>query len=580
MNANTPANISSNGEVPASESSGNVKRFVKPLRPNYQGPEIKIRKGEGKQAQVTDETRHQIVLDHSYLIQCHLQRQSEELQEVKRQNELLAQGKRLRQSSRTKAEDEPSSTNFASQLANHYGLSHIAVRAILKDADNLGKLTSGPGRGRPKLVTDDVKSAILSSFNDCKGRTSYVKMKSKIGEQVTWLTNYKGETNNAPSTATICRTIAFFVIGFVRPRPELNDRAKEERRAFAPLALTWDDTKCGHIDEAYVCPQSAPQRYMYDPLKGKDIDVALRVAFDAGGQVPPKIFLIALVVKPMLVEIEGAGIFIHPQFDGKIALGRVRGVTKYKRSGQGFRAGDQKFENVTINGARYKQIFEMEGGFLDMIDLYLNPDIRPVNHSTAKVILIDLDEEERLEKNPELNESRWAAEPMETIFTLQEDGAPGHGYDNIHNKPTSVHEDLVHNASTVGVKFVKQSRHSPETNANDLGIWCVLKTSVEHRWSEIPPFDGRNQNAVEAGIWKIVKEEWDNMDPRKIFMIFEQRRVMLRRIIDLNGESITVEPHTGLRKKWAHLKHDPEFVRQQIATNPASVKEYKPSSEE
>ena len=182
------------------------------------------------------------------------------------------------------------------------------------------------------------------------------------------------------------------------------------------------------------------------------------------------------------------------------------------------------YENVTINGPRYKQIFEATGGYLDAIHQYFNPETRPADYCTARVFLIDLDQEDFYAASPALApSSRWDLPEVETKIICQEDGAPGHGYDNMHDKATTVHDNLVHNAMTQGIKIVKQSRHSPEINPLDLGVWSILKSAVENRTDEVPVFTGRNSEAVEAKIWEILKDEWLKIDPFKLFLIFEQR---------------------------------------------------------
>jgi hypothetical protein len=96
--------------------------------------------------------------------------------------------------------------------------------------------------------------------------------------------------------------------------------------------------------------------------------------------------------------------------------------------------------------------------------------------------------------------------------------------------------------------MVKQSRHSPEFNYLDLGVWHSLKKAVERRSNEIPDYNGKNEERIEAAIWKVVKDEWDQLDCAKLFNIAEQRRVLLQRCIELEGKSIKNEPHTGIRK--------------------------------
>ena len=47
---------------------------------------------------------------------------------------------------------------------------------------------------------------------------------------------------------------------------------------------------------------------------------------------------------------------------------------------------------------------------------------------------------------------------------------------------------------------------------------------------------------------------YHNLDCSKLFYVAKQRRVLLQRCIELDGKSITKEPHTGLRKEHP-VKH-------------------------
>lgn len=164
---------------------------------------------------------------------------------------------------------------------------------------------------------------------------------------------------------------------------------------------------------------------------------------------------------------------------------------------------------------------------------------------------IDLDKEDEEKGNEDVV---WKTPPRfnagKFLCYLQEDGAPGHGYNNRNKgKPNSTHDALVQNCKIKGLRVVKQSRHTPESNYLDLGIWNILKSAVIARNDEIPDFK-KNLDDIEASIWKISKEEWEKIEPRKIFNTTRQRDVILKKIIELKGRSIVKEPHTGIREKF------------------------------
>ena len=170
----------------------------------------------------------------------------------------------------------------------------------------------------------------------------------------------------------------------------------------------------------------------------------------------------------------------------------------------GLAPGDFMFENTTISGERYKQLMEMEGGILDMIEWYFKPETRPANYSTSVCLSIDL-EVDKLD--PERATRRLEGPARSFLCRIQEDGAPGHGFDNLHNRGTLTHDSLKWNCSQRGMVLVKQSRHSPETNTLDLGVWSCLKAGVDRRGGKRMPRSERfNHEMVEAAMWRAAQE--------------------------------------------------------------------------
>ena len=76
---------------------------------------------------------------------------------------------------------------------------------------------------------------------------------------------------------------------------------------------------------------------------------------------------------------------------------------------------------------------------------------------------------------------------------VQQDGAPGHGYDNRHaGRPTAIHDKLVDDLRKFDLKLIKQPAHSPETNACDIGFWKILRAQIAEHSDAIPAFIGTN----------------------------------------------------------------------------------------
>jgi hypothetical protein len=544
-------------------------RTLKPLRRSYTGGPIQVFSGFGRRPKLTVVAKQNIVMD----FYEEDKRLSAEKQLPTRENKERHRKRTRRSSSSVGLEEEEERPGQPKGpyllVAEHYGVAKQTVYDIIKHAREESKLDNAERPGAPVLMTQEVRNVVVQTFNACNGRITIKGLAKKLQGKVNWKSSRKGKILTAPSTATISRLMndPTIHIGVLRVVPTLNEKAIEERKAFPAIArLLNDDFLCTH-DEAYVQVRVLKGRMIMDlslQLNEQDEAIPMPVEQDGGGQAAPKIFLFGSYSKPRVVRILGK-LYFDPDFDGRVALFRIRGVRARKVKRLDKQKGDPIFENVTINGARYKQIFEMTDGFFDYIDMYFDPSRRPHDYSTAKVLSLDLEEE--LESQPQ------AEGPLpRTRVWCQEDGAPGHGYDNIHNKGTVIHQELVQNAALRGVKLFKQPRHSPEMNAMDLGGWRMLKRAVENRSDEVPYFDGRNSGVIEAKIWEIAKDEWlNNYDPMKVFLIFEQRRILMDEMERANGGNITVEPHTGLRKKFKNIRNDPAFVRSMRLSDPEAV---------
>lgn len=549
--------------------------YKKALRPGYEGDYFQVYKSRGKRPKLTDEARLQLVLDSKYVevaVEKEKLRSKTEAKRVKTDEEEGDEG--LEGAIKVRS-DQGQLLGVNSILAAHYEISAESVRVIVNEAEASGKIKAEKHTGRPKQLTPTKRKKIAEVINQKKFRTTLKRVSKQLEGQTTWKTSRKGKSCTAPSAATLSRTLndGSWKIGMVRKRPLIdgNELAITERKAFPVLAKQWDDTKVYMHDEAYCQPKQKLGRFIIDlharpdgePDELEESSPQRPVEFDSGGKHEPKVFLFGAVVMPRTVDIEGRR-YIHPLYDGKVYLANVRGFRKRKKNTKNGLKGEKMYENVTINGERYKKLFEMDGGYLNAIKQYENPELRPPDYCTARVALIDLDEEAEIEDGTRPPIGKWDRPPAPTTIIIQEDGAPGHGFDNRNNRGSQIHEDLKFNCQTLGIELVKQSRHSPEINDMDLGVWRVIKSGVENEAHAIPDWTGNNEGEIEAAIWKIARKVWLEMDPCKLYYIGLQRRVLLDAMLDAEGKSITVEPHTGLRKN-NKIYHDPEFVTEYLA---------------
>lgn len=564
------------------KTTGGKPVYVIPLRTDYKNGPVKVFTSLGKNPKLTNEARQQIVLDSHFVQTSILQNKIDTLEARadKSDNDGPVTPSKpipLTFSTKTKSGQNLQTNQI---LANHYGVTARSIKILLKESRENGQIESSERPGRPTQFTPTKRKALVEVHNRKKGRVSLKGLSNGLEGKTTWKTKHRDKILTTPSPATLSRELNddTFQVRMIRKRPliEGNDRAIQERREFPNKALKWDDTSVVMHDEAYCQPCTHLGKFLIDLKARPDVADNLEesdvpVEFDSGGKHEPKIFLFGAVTCPEVVLIDGKR-YIHPKKNGKVMLARVRGVKKRKSARGSKKRGEPMYENVTITGSRYMKLFQMQGGYMNAIQQYMDIDSRPPDYQTARVLCIDLDEEEREERANENdqapNRARWDElqfiGPIKII--IQEDGAPGHGFDNRNNRGSQTHEDLVFNCRTQGMELVKQSRHSPEINNMDLGVWRILKSAVEQNSERIPEWNGKNADAIEAAIWNIAKGAWNEMDPRKLYIIAQQRREMLNEMLRLEGKSITIEPHSGLRKKHKDLQHDPDFVLEYLRT--------------
>ncbi len=580
------------------KSDSDMKKM--PFRSAYVGDPFTVFKSNSANANLTEEAHSHIMLDYAFIekqqLEKDLARQTQNFEREKLKNlvqsrdfaalkaavakniRVRPKGKKAHHASDIFVEDEelkrgPGQPKQPARiLAEYYGVSKKTILKVVNQANVDGQMLPKKKKGRPSQLTPTKRKAIVEEHNKVKGRTTLRRMAVNLKQRTTWLTQKQGAQSVSPSASTICRELndGTFTKRIIRKRPFLDEVAITERKKFAPEALQRDDELTECHDEAYIqirlhngClifdeldqieeeePQAAPAQGRRKKPK-RDIPVE----FDSGGKHEPKIFLFGSVTKPRTIMQEGK-MYLDPNFDGRILLARVRGVKRRKRNrlrnGEIVnRAGDPMYEPVTIDGYRYKQICETQNGLFDsMINYYETPD-KSLSGTTSREINIDLDKES--EYNAQVDRLACAIPATNYqphLYIAQEDGAPGHGYNNRKGGIGNlVHKSIVHAAALRRIRLLKQSRHSPEVNYCDLGLWNLLKKAVENRSHEIPEYSGKNAAIIEDAIWNCVKDTWDNLDCTLLYYIAMQRRAILELIIEQEGKSIVKEPHTGIRKR-------------------------------
>ena len=136
---------------------------------------------------------------------------------------------------------------------------------------------------------------------------------------------------------------------------------------------------------------------------------------------------------------------------------------------------------------------------------------------------------------------------------IQEDGAPGHGYDN-HTWPpsrTEDHKTLDKAAKTYRIRFRKQAGHCPSHNALDQAVWTHLASRVRKRVNEFK--EQMPKDKLLDLLWTIIEEEFWAMDPEILDDCFWSKDEAAKDTIRLKGWSKGKQEHSQVRatkKKW------------------------------
>jgi superfamily I DNA/RNA helicase len=130
----------------------------------------------------------------------------------------------------------------------------------------------------------------------------------------------------------------------------------------------------------------------------------------------------------------------------------------------------------------------------------------------------------------------------------QHDGAPGYGYNNHVKEATETLKRLIAEFGKKNVFLQKQPPNSPDTNCCDLGLWYLLNCRLHERQDEIVRYTGRNSNEVEKSMWAIIEDEFNQINPLQIDIMFEMQKKFLKDIIIQEGGNVISQSHSGIRQ--------------------------------
>ena len=435
------------------------------------------------------------------------------------------------------------------KVAQYYKISRSTVQRIEKNIKNGKPLFKVKKSGRPRLITKLMEKKFDETWESLCGPLQTV---SGVYEKL--LANQEAKVEGfdvVPSKTTIWRY--FYHNPELRKRtlskrPRLTPEHMEKRLAFVKMRI-----EAGNVDKSFDNDEAQlqinPKNWSFiihvgDDLKKKEKEIEKKrpnTSKRAYNQAEVKIFLSAVITRPEVVNEEefrnGADPIIDSKKNGKVALFWLREERERKRG-----SGPPIMDNITLNGDRYVQLHWDDGGIRDSVEHYLlnKGYCFDENLRSARKFLYDGDfSSYNIDNSP--SQSRLF--PLERGIRIQQDNAGGHG------PKSDGFKKLIEKYENAGIAIDLQSPCSPELNMCDLGFWWMLKAAITRRCSEIPDKGTKSEKEIQEVLWKIAQEEWDNLNPINLLIIAEQKKRMFEKVVELNGGSILMEPHTGIRKK-------------------------------
>jgi hypothetical protein len=378
-----------------------------------------------------------------------------------------------------------------------------------------------------------VKNKIIEARNSQNGKSDRAivsslkttELKTKNGK--VYETSYNGKKRNSPSKTSVRRVIKEGKQLSVKKRPKLNAHNKRVRYEFAQRELALTDEERNNnvvaVDECWFTLERRGKGTLVEHPKGPKIKKNQRVQLVKSKRHPPKILVLAAISRPKILNQESAGEREPARFDpvqnGKIAIVRCVEEVRYKRKVyetiNGAKVlkhdkGDAKLVSCTIDAAKYKDFLTRDGGVFKQVRQYFGEGVK---------------------------------------VRFQEDGAPGHGHNNRNQRePTIIHDEMVQMGKEMDIEVFKQPHNSPDSNPLDLGIWFALQSKV--RQIEIDEPDRVDDAYTESQIWAAVKQAWQELASRTIWNCWMVKDEILKEFRRTRGQSVVLEPHTGVRKRW------------------------------
>ena len=449
--------------------------------------------------------------------------------------------------------------SFTDELSKHYGVSESTVKSILSKKDELPR-SYMKGSNKKDQLTLENEQIIIKTWNGLPNQTVHdLKASLSLNSEFKWESRYKGETFNVPSINTLRTimkdksifesvTLCSRVSGALCSRPPLTLEHIDERLKFVTHRLLENNVRNSFdIDECNIKLENKKSRtFLFktgsDAKSEIEADQELDSLIGNYKQHPVNAFFIAVVTNPTVlnqkdVDELGSEPIFHPTQNGKIGLFSMIGVHERKKRRRDDDGVFIELENdspvyteVTFNAARYALCHCMNGGFLDLIDQYLQPGFGFSSHQTCKKVFIS-------DTLTELTAAHFVPVKHRGDMrgTVVEDNAGGHGTQtNSHKVLEKAYEDR-------RLLLQQQARKSPELNMLDCGVWRLIKMRFKRHISSFPKVGAASEWELREKMFEAVKIIWDEITPLELYNIARQKQFNFEEVQRLEGRSIILE---------------------------------------
>jgi hypothetical protein len=444
------------------------------------------------------------------------------------------------------------------RILQHYGMNDRTYRKIFRKWLQTNSLRTAPRPGRKSIISPE-KQAQLRAANR-NARRSSAKVLSKQVKGTTGGGMYRGKRKDHVSKNTLLKMKRQdkYVGVSVQPRPAITEKNIQPRVDCANhlIANAANDSNRTKLDEKiFVVPGLSGQVDIHpdsDPEDESNESLHHQAyKYVMSKRHVPQIMVLAVVTKPELrpgwKKGDGQSKWLHT---GKIGLFRV---VRYLPAKKGKKMRDWNGQVVFgppgRRGGVGKPIYIHKKGDIVPVDVFAQGSKGLDGTLYADMWLKEGDFSRAPQGILEAIRAYYAALGRPDPDEEQQDGAPGHGYNNrLPGRPETIAAQRIsQKLAQYGIVVYRQSAQSPELNECDLGLWWALQSRVDERAAEFKI--GWSNKQLKDHLWKVIQEEWEKLSPRLLYTLAEHKVDVAKAVLAEGGQAIKKEPHDGARAR-------------------------------